>query len=280
MTTRTWIYATVSVGILILSTLLTPPIVNADTLPNGLAVTCTQDSDVHATCVVSGCPRVNGDYVVDAVHAMINGGAQQENDFKCINGQTARYGVDNNRAPINIGVQACRKHDFSGDDCTPYANYTFTPPEVPKPAAPVTCPAGSPTPTVPAGQTCAPVPVANVTCPAGSPTPTVPAGQTCAPVPVAPKNAVTMNIVISGLSANVDVASSADIPGSCTYTATAPLLPPVKKTFDLASKGSTSFTLPAPPPLSTYHVVLSCKGQFNGDTVEFGHVEKDVTLAG
>jgi|GEM_PF-4578551 len=62
--------------------------------------------------------------------------------------------------------------------------------------------------------------------------------------------------------------------------ATAPLLPAVNKTFDLAPNGSTTFSLPAPPLLSTYHVVLSCKGQFDGKSVEFGHVERDVTLAG
>jgi hypothetical protein len=101
-----------------------------------------------------------------------------------------------------------------------------------------------------------------------------------APAPVAPKDAVTMRIAIAGLSANVDIASSASIPGSCSYTATAPLLPTVRRTVDLAPNGSASLTLPAPPPLSTYHVVLSCKGQFNGQTVEFGHVEQDVTLAG
>ena len=36
----------------------------------------------------------------------------------------------------------------------------------------------------------------------------------------------------------------------------------------------------APPLLSTYHVVLSCKGIFDGKSVEFGHVERDVTTAG
>jgi hypothetical protein len=261
--------------------MMVAPLANADVLSNGLNVTCTQDSDIHATCVVSGCPRVDGDYVVDAIHAMINGGGQSEDDFKCINGATARYGVDNNRQPVNIGVQACRKRDLSKDACTPYANYTFTPPAAPKaPDQPVQCPPGSTTPTVPAGQQCTQAPLPPVQCPPGSPTPTVPAGQTCPEVKVAPTNAVTMNINVSGLSANIDIASTADIPGNCTYRATAPLLPAVNKSFNLAPNGSTSFSTLAPPLLSTYHVVLSCKGQFEGKSVEFGHVEQDVTATG
>ena len=275
-------YAIALVGGLLLSGLLAIPIASADTLSNGLAVNCTQDSDVHATCIVSGCPRVDGDYVVDAVHAMINGGAQSEDDFKCINGQTARYGIDNNRNPVNIGVQACRKRDLSSDACTPYANYTFTPPALPKPVdnTPVNCPAGSVSPTVPAGQQCTPAPP--VTCPPDSPVPTVPAGQTCpaAVKKVAPTDAVTMNISVKIPSATVDITSSADIAGKCTYTAKAPLLPGVNKSFDLAPNGSTSFTVLAPPLFSTYHVVLSCKGPFDGATVEYGHVEQDVTAAG
>jgi hypothetical protein len=97
---------------------------------------------------------------------------------------------------------------------------------------------------------------------------------------VAPSNAVTMNISVSIGSASVDIASSADIPGTCTYKATAPLLPAVNKSFDLAPNGSTSFTTLSPPLFSTYHVVLSCKGQFDGKSVEFGHIEQDVTAAG
>lgn len=96
----------------------------------------------------------------------------------------------------------------------------------------------------------------------------------------APLDAVTMDIAVAGLNANVNIASTAEIPGSCTYKATAPLLPAVNKSFDLAANGSTSFSTLAPPLFSTYHVVLSCMGRFDGRTVEFGHVEKDVTATG
>jgi hypothetical protein len=97
---------------------------------------------------------------------------------------------------------------------------------------------------------------------------------------VAPTNAVTMDINISGVNADISIASSAEIPGTCTYKATAPLLPAVNKTFDLGVNGTMNFSTLAPPLFSTYHVVLSCKGQFDGKSVEFGHVEKDVTATG
>jgi hypothetical protein len=119
-----------------------------------------------------------------------------------------------------------------------------------------------------------PVPV-KAPAPAQAPPPPPPVEKK-----VAPTNAVTMNIVISGVNADIDIASTAEIPGTCTYKATAPLLPAVNKTFDLGANGSTSFSTLAPPLLSTYHVVLSCKGTFDGKSVEFGHVEQDVTAAG
>lgn len=73
-----------------------------------------------------------------------------------------------------------------------------------------------------------------------------------------------------------NVTSTADIPGNCTYAATNPVLPGVNKSFDIGPKGSASFSVLAPPPLSTYRVVVSCKGTFEGETVEFGRVEQTV----
>jgi hypothetical protein len=198
---------------------------------------------------------VNGDYVVDALHYRYDsGGEQAEVDFKCINGQTARVGLDTT-FQSGFGVQACRKKDLEGDWCTPFAHVGYTPPVKAAPPPPVVAP---------------PPPVV-------APPPPVVVPD---PPKVAPTNAVTMNISVSGLSASVDIASTAEIPGSCTYKATAPLLPAVNKSFDLAPNGSTSFSTLAPPLFSTYHVVLSCKGQFDGKSVEFGHVEQDVTAGG
>jgi hypothetical protein len=93
---------------------------------------------------------------------------------------------------------------------------------------------------------------------------------------VAPTDAVQLSFD-KGLVWTVNVTNSADIAGNCTYVATNPLLPGANKNFKIGSKGSTSFTVPGPPPLSTYHVVLSCTGPFNGQNVEFGHVEMDVS---
>ena len=46
------------------------PTASAQMLSNGLDVTCNPVGDLQLTCVIGGCPRVNGDYVVDAVHVM------------------------------------------------------------------------------------------------------------------------------------------------------------------------------------------------------------------
>jgi hypothetical protein len=98
-----------------------------------------------------------------------------------------------------------------------------------------------------------------------------------------PKDAVTMNINVGIPTTDVNIVNTSDeISGTCKYDATSPGLPGVHKTFDLGKSGSNSFTVLSPPPFTTYHVVLSCSGpwQNTGKTVEFGHVEQDVTAAG
>ncbi len=97
-----------------------------------------------------------------------------------------------------------------------------------------------------------------------------------APDPVAPTDAVQVSFD-RGFTWTVNVTSSAAIAGKCTYVASNPILPGVNKSFALGPNGSTSFPVLAPPPLSTYHVVVSCKGDFNGKNVEYGHVEQDVS---
>jgi hypothetical protein len=109
-------------------------------------------------------------------------------------------------------------------------------------------------------------------CPAGSPTPTVPAFGTCA----APTDAIRVSFD-KGVLWTVNVTSTADIQGKCSYEATNPVLPGSNKDFDIGPKGSASFTVLAPPPFSTYHVKVSCSGTFDGKNVEFGRVEKDVS---
>ena len=118
-------------------------------------------------------------------------------------------------------------------------------------------------------------------CPDGPP---VPGGQPCPvkqppPEEKPPKDAVRVNISRAGLQVNVNVTSTADIPGQCTYRANDVngILPPVSRDFSLGPRGSTTMNFPAPPPLSTYHVVVSCRGDFKGQNVEFGRVEQDVS---
>lgn len=229
------------------------PVASADTLGNGVTVNCTQDTDTHATCIVTGCPRVGDDYVPQTIHYMLNGGGQVEEDYSCGGGY--RIGVDNKGAPINLGVQLTRKHFPDKDDNTAYANYTFNPPA--KPAAPA-----APAPAAPPAA--APVP-----CPDGS---TVPAGQTCPVKKVAPTNAVTMNVQKAGLQVNVTVGNTSDLAAQCTYDATEAngLGSPVHRDFSLAAKGSTTLNFPAPLLGQSWQLVSACNANFEGQTVEIG----------
>jgi hypothetical protein len=152
---------------------LAMPVASADTLPNGLAVTCVPDNPGHTTCIISGCARVHGDYVIDAVHVMWEG-SQQEFEFKCINGATAKWGIKIANQ-FTIAIQGCRKKDFEGDWCGPWSDYTYKPPVAapqPAPAAPAPAPAPE-------------APKQPVKCAEGSPVTEVPFGQTCPAPPAA-----------------------------------------------------------------------------------------------
>lgn len=100
------------------------------------------------------------------------------------------------------------------------------------------------------------------------------------PAAVAPHDAVQVDIERAGFNVEVNVTNSADLAGKCTYVANPvgiSLLPGVNRNFSIGAKGSQQLTFLAPPPLSTYHVVVSCHGTFNGQNIEFGHVEQDVS---
>jgi hypothetical protein len=112
-----------------------------------------------------------------------------------------------------------------------------------------------------------------------------PPGKTCAdlakppePAKVAPTNAVRVTFDRSLVTWTANVTNSADIAGKCTYKATNPVLPGVNKSFSIDPNGTASFPVLAPPIGSTYHVVTSCHGTFDGKDVEFGHDEQDVSL--
>lgn len=125
--TRTASYLALASAAVGLAGGLVLPVAHADTLPNGLTVSCNPNSADHVTCIIGGCPRVGGDYVVDAVHIRDSSGVQNELGFKCINGQTARAGFDRGRSAqgVTFGVQACRKVTVGSDKCTPFSSYTY-----------------------------------------------------------------------------------------------------------------------------------------------------------
>lgn len=116
---------------------------------------------------------------------------------------------------------------------------------------------------------------------------TVPPGETCppsaaAPVEQPPTEAVRMTIAVQPPNVKISVGSTANITGECTLTANEVngLGPARNESFTLGPKGSKEFTFPAPILAQRYHVVASCRGDFNGQNVEFGRQEQDVTAFG
>jgi hypothetical protein len=212
------------------------------------------------------------------------------NDIIAISGDAI-----NNCAYKDFGVGFARDDNLDKSDVA----IALGTPEAPKPAD-IQCPAGSVSPTVPAGQQCQAAPP--VQCPEGSKSPTVPAGQQCEAAPpvqcpkgsvadtvpagqqcAAPTNTVQMNIEKRGLTnATVTITNSGPLGGKCAYNASEAgglgLLPSVSRTVNLDPNGSATITdLLWPPIGSTYHAVLSCTGNYDGKNVEFGHSEQDVS---
>lgn len=240
----------------------------AGALPNGLDVNCTeQPGETAAICVVSGCPRVHGDYVVDAMHWKIDGGEQQEEGYKCINGATTRIAIPTRPGSItDISVQGCRKNWPDSDWCGPWASMRYTSPEpaAPKPADPA--PAPKP-----------------IKCTAGR----VLEGDQCVAAPKPPEpdvtNAIQASFGAPGVSSIAfNVTNASNIAATCSYTATTdsinPLVP--KKTtrqFNVPANGNHTESFSGAPTLSTYNVVLSCKDASGKQKAELGHVETSVT---
>lgn len=120
-----------------------------------------------------------------------------------------------------------------------------------------------------------PPPPGATKCPAGGPKAEVPAGEKCPP----PANAVSVSFSRGFGVWTVNVRNSAGIGGSCVYTATSTSgLTGANKNFNIGANGNASFQVPAPLPFTTYHVVTSCTGTYDGQQVEFGHDEQDVSL--
>jgi hypothetical protein len=134
--------------------------------------------------------------------------------------------------------------------------------------APAAAPPAAPAPEV----TLTPTP-ASRQCPAGSPTPTVGAFETCTP----PTNQVSVSVV-KGLEWTVKVTNASSIAGKCTFTVDGPGGGLSNRSFDIGANGSASFSIRTPLPFVTYNVVTSCHGTFDGKDVEFGHNEQKVSL--
>jgi hypothetical protein len=275
MTTRARVLQRVafSAAIAGLPTLWAAP-ANAVPLSNGLDVSCNVEAGTGVVCTIGGCPRVHGDYVVDAVHFNFNGTGQQERDFKCINGQTARA-VDDIAPPpggsTSIAVQGCRKKTVEGDWCGPWADYKFTvpgdaaPKAKPAPANPIKCSPGR----VLDGDHCVAAP-AEHPGPAAAPTPDV-------------TNAIQASFGDPKLSTLAfNVTNTSNLTATCNYTAKANSLNPlVAKTttrqFNVPANGTHTETFNGAPTFTTYSVELSCKDASGKQKAELGHVSTSVT---
>ena len=114
------------------------PVASADTLPNGMTVSCVPSFGNSLTCVIGGCPRVGDDhnYNPDVVHARLPTGFQDELPLDCINNLPATETVPLSSIPsagFVFGVQVCRKVAIGHDMCGPWSNYTYRPPPAPAP---------------------------------------------------------------------------------------------------------------------------------------------------
>ncbi|OKH84254.1 hypothetical protein EB75_05565 [Mycobacterium sp. ST-F2] len=121
-----------------------------------------------------------------------------------------------------------------------------------------------------------------IQCPEGSPTPTVPAGQQCAPIPIV-TNAIQASFGDPGLTTlTFNVTNTSKLEATCNYTATTNSINPAvpKKTtrqFNVPANGSHTETFNGAITFTTYNAVLSCRDATGRQTAELGHVETSVT---
>jgi hypothetical protein len=79
----------------------------------------------------------------------------------------------------------------------------------------------------------------------------------------------------------VQVINTSSTLGRCTYDATAPnsLLPPYHRDFVVPPVSMPAkWNIPGVPTGTQWHVVVSCRGDFNGQNVEIGHVDTTKTF--
>jgi len=250
----------------VIATPTTAPTARADALPNGYNVTCTPNGN-NAVCDISGCPRVKGDEAGDVVHTMFNDGDQQELSKACNN--TATTTLSNvPSGGMTLSVQGCRKHFPGTDDCGAWSDYKYTPPAAPA-AANNSAPAADQKPVL-----CTGGPDAGQTLPPGS---SCPAAPVAAPAPP-PTNAVTLNFQKDGFQINAIITNNSAVSGQCQYDAvnTNGIIPERTDSFPIGANATVTRTYPAPPPLAQFHATVTCTGDFNGTSDEFGNASADV----
>jgi hypothetical protein len=117
-----------------------------------------------------------------------------------------------------------------------------------------------------------------VNCPAGSVSGTVPAGQQCQALPP-PTNAVTFTFQKKGLQIQAIIVNKSTVAGQCHYDArnTNGIIPETTDDFPIGAKATVIRTFTAPPPLAKFHATVTCTGDFNGKSDEFGNTSADVT---
>jgi hypothetical protein len=277
MTTRTpvaIVMATAFVGASVLSGTLATPIANAD---DPLApIRGTVNGDRSRTA----CPAFTYSPVLeDLAQTAVRPGDTRGGDLSRYNGKaklSTGWG-DPQAAAINDAykngagplISDCSYTEFGvgfhRNESSEYDSVSIVFGTPDKAAAP---PAAAPAP----DPTLVPTP-ASRQCPAGSPTPTVGAFETCAP----PTNQVSVSVV-RGPQWTVNVTNAANIAGKCTFTANGLGGGLSNRSFELAPNGSASFPIGTPLPFVTYHVVTSCHGTFDGKDVEFGHNEQNVAF--
>jgi hypothetical protein len=256
------------------------PVASADALSNGLTVQC-MPNNANIGCSVSGCPRV-GDYVVDALHVILSAqslqGSQDEYDYPCQpNGTVSPVNILTFQAkadePLTVGVQVCRKVAVGSDKCGAWSNYTYTPPaQASAPANNSAPPANNPKPVF-----CTGGPDAGQTLPPGSSCPAAPAAAPAPPTP--PTNAVTLHFQKNGFQINAIIVNNSDVAGQCQYDAvnTNGIIPERTDSFPIGAHATVTRPYPAPPPLAQFHATVTCSGDFNGTSDEFGNTSADVT---
>jgi hypothetical protein len=101
-----------------------------------------------------------------------------------------------------------------------------------------------------------------------------------APAPAAPPtNAVTLNFQKNGFQINAVIVNNSAVAGQCQYDAvnTNGIIPERKDSFPIGANATVTRTYPAPPPLAEFHATVTCTGDFNGTSDEFGNTSADVT---